>query len=278
MDSHQRIHKILNPQSFFPRIFDFHCHFHDDLFSYMTQYSIKVSNMMPSWRSYDILSINNKYNSQFLDYLPIIEQFQKYKEKIKNKDQNEVRLNLFIPILFNHTPADFEGIINKYHPNGAKIHPLQNFTVSKEQFEPYFEIVQKKKMPIYIHTDWIPSAEFGKYQININETFGQITDMYPSIKFIMGHAGNSDSWVNIWKLLKKRSNVYVETSMAPSPGELEKIIQKIGPNKIVFGSNFPFCDPSVELMKIIMLNHVSDEEKNQIVYDNALKIMEGTSQ
>jgi len=213
-----------------------------------------------------------------LDYLTITEQFGKYKERIQNEYHNKIQLNLFIPIIFNHSPADFERAINQYHPQGVKIHPLQNFSISKAQLEPYLEIVQKNKIPLYIHTDWVPSAEFGKYRINLNETFGKITDMYPGITFIMGHAGNSDSWVNIWKLLQKRPNVYVETSMAPSPGELEKIVQKIGPNRILFGSNFPFCEPNVELMKIIMLNHVSDEEKNQIVYNNALKIMEGSSQ
>ncbi|MFX1298718.1 MAG: amidohydrolase family protein, partial [Promethearchaeota archaeon] len=88
---------------------------------------------------------------------------------------------------------------------------------------------------------------------------------------IMGHAGNSDSYRHIHKVLKKHSNVIIETSMAPTPAELEKAIWKRGAHRIIFGSNEPYCAFNKEFKLIEVLN-ISLPEKYLIYGKNALKL------
>jgi predicted TIM-barrel fold metal-dependent hydrolase len=235
---------------------------------------------MPSWKRYDDQQdgdgSKNKTGNDFGNYISYIQNFQEIQSAFRNLHSlSSFKAFLFLPILFEEPYEKFTEIVHQYQPAGLKLHPLQNFPIKKVILEPYLQIAAKKKIPIYIHTDWVPSAEYGKYRNTIKENFGEITALFPEITFIMGHAGNSDSWVNIWRLIQKHPNVMVETSMAPSPGELEKVVQNIGIERVLFGSNFPFCEPSVELMKIIMMNGVSESDKERIVFDNAIKLMGG---
>jgi predicted TIM-barrel fold metal-dependent hydrolase len=107
------------------------------------------------------------------------------------------------------------------------------------------------------------------------ETFIKIARMYPDVIFIMGHSGFNDSYVSVWKWVKKYPNIIAETSFAPSPSELEKIVQKADETRIIFGSSFPLSTTASEIMKIVKMTRLSKEQKQAIFYDNAIKILDG---
>jgi len=58
---------------------------------------------------------------------------------------------------------------------------------------------------------------------------------------------------------------------APTPSELVDIIRQIGPERVMFGSDFPWYDPSEMLQVVKNLPHLSDLELSAIVRDNAVK-------
>jgi len=100
-------------------------------------------------------------------------------------------------------------------------------------------------------------------------TFDKIVSFFPEFRFIMGHAGGSGAYLNVWKSCKKFSNVYIETSMAPVTSPLEEVVWKVGPERLLFGSNYPYCATSIELVKILSLYQVTDSDKKMILESNA---------
>ncbi|MHA1763162.1 MAG: amidohydrolase family protein, partial [Promethearchaeota archaeon] len=155
---------------------------------------------------------------------------------------------------------------------GIKIHPEQGFKINKNFLKPYFKSILDvlgQDTPIYIHTDW-PLLEEKDFRPNgLKDTFNKIVSFFPEFKFIMGHAGGSADYLNIRKSCEKYPNVFVETSMAPTTSPLEEIIWKIGPERLLFGTNYPYCLPSSEIVKILSLYQVSDAERKLILNSNA---------
>ena len=261
--------KIAESSKILNKIFDFHCHLGPDFHTYSKNYPIHGVNLMPSWKTLDMIDFSVAPHNDFTDPTFYLNSIQQNSEILNN---SKVPIYLFLPSLFRPQALEiFTHLLDQLHPAGVKIHPLQNFPLTHAVLDPVMECIGKRKILVYIHTDWVPSAEFGKYKITLKQTFGWFAQEYPDITFIMGHAGNNDSWVGIWKLMQKYPNTICETSMAPSTGELEKVIHRLGVERVLFGSNFPYCSPDVEIKKIRCLFEVSDEEKSRIFYDNAQK-------
>ncbi len=154
---------------------------------------------------------------------------------------------------------------------GIKIHPEQGFKLEKQLLTPYFNAITEvlgRNIPVYIHMDWPLIEEKGYAPFSNKETFDKVASFFPDFKFIMGHAGGSGQYRNVWKTCKKFPNVFIETSMGPSTSPLEEVVQKIGPERVLFGSNYPHCGTSVELVKILCLHDVSDADKKTILESN----------
>lgn len=154
---------------------------------------------------------------------------------------------------------------------GIKIHPEQGFKLEKNLLKPFFNVITEvlgHNIPMYVHMDWplIEAKNFAPY--SNKETFDKLASFFPDFKFIMGHAGGSGQYQDVWKTCKKLPNVYIETSMGPSTSPIEEVVQKIGPERVLFGSNYPYCSTSVELVKILCLHDVLDAEKKIILKSN----------
>jgi hypothetical protein len=257
---------IDNPTSFNYPIFDFHCHYAPKIENYLRTYQIKGIALMPSWRTLD-----HSMKNDFVDIPAYLDKTLGATSQLRNFKIAE-EITPVIPIDFTQPPQNLRMNLDHIQPAGIKLHPLQEFPIDPSFLDPYFTIIRQEHLFVYVHTDWVPSTEFGKYRITLNENFGHLAKFYPDIPFIMGHSGNSDSWVNIWKLMKKYPNTLCESSMAPSSGELEKVITKLGIDRVLFGSNFPFCSPAVEITKIHLMPGLTRKDREQILYENGSKL------
>ena len=269
-------------------IHDFHVHMDENIETNLLEYNVKSICIMPTWKTLETINFSKNNVNDFTNpttYLKNLENIEKTFHEWKGK------IYKFIPVDFSKTQNEFSDIIEKIKPAGIKLHPLQNFKIDKQTLDQYFAIAQEKKLIVYIHTDWIPSTEWRKMKGTIKKTFEKIVKLYPNIKFIMGHAGNNDSYLLIWKLFKKYPNIYAETSLSPTPQELEKIIYKIDKTEkidttddtdsivkgcVLFGSNFPFSSTSVEITKILKMKRVTESDKKAVLYNNALELLKNS--
>jgi len=274
----ENIIKILNPESFQYKIIDFHSHFNGNPkihLNYLIKFNIKAICIMPSFKILEFVDFGKFYYNDFNKPEDYLERLKKLKAIFHENNSIGWKGNIFIflPIIFNKKVTEFEELIINFKPAGLKLHPLQNFKIDKKILDPWFNLAKKYDLIVYIHTDWVPSTEWKKNKNLMAETFGKIAELYPNVKIIMGHAGSNDSYLNVWKYVKKYKNVFVETSLSPTPQELEKVVYKADETRLLFGSDYPFSKIEGEIMKIYKMRRISQEQKEAIFYDNALKLL-----
>ncbi|MHA1150781.1 MAG: amidohydrolase family protein [Promethearchaeota archaeon] len=242
------------------RIFDCHRHVSstiEDFDANIEEFNIDKFCLMPSMIEGDFYDLP-KYIKKLKPYV------EKYKKNVK----------IFGFLNFSESYSDILEMLDtqKRELNivGIKIHPYQKFLIDKAQLNPYFKAINEifgNNLPIYIHLDWplLPTryAPQGK-----KNTFNKIVSFFPEFTFIMGHAGGSGDYLNIWKSCKKYSKIYIETSMAPVDSTLSEVVWKVGPERLLFGSNYPYCGTNIELVKILCMYKVSEADKRAILSSN----------
>jgi len=240
-------------------IFDFHRHVSimEEFEKNITKFNIKRFCLMPSMLEDDFNDLE-AYIEKTTPYI------QKYGERAiifgfidfsLNADQNKELLT---------------EQKKKINIRGIKIHPEQAFNINRKSLDPFFRAIADilGYIPIYIHMDWPLLEENGYAPQGKKKTFNRIVSFFPEFNFIMGHAGGSGDYLNVWKSCKKYPNVYIETSMAPVTSTLSEVVWNVGTEKLLFGSNYPYCGTSVEIVKILNMYKVSEKEKRAILESN----------
>ena len=73
---------------------------------------------------------------------------------------------------------------------------------------------------------------------------------YPKVTFILGHMGSLAFVLDAIELAKRHPNVYLETWGMPSAAMLERAVVECGPERLLFGSDYPYWHPEVEKARI----------------------------
>jgi predicted TIM-barrel fold metal-dependent hydrolase len=125
---------------------------------------------------------------------------------------------------------------------GLKLHPvLQGFSIIDPVARPIIEIAVGLSRPIYFHTGTpVCSPPF------------QLTELcqrYPEGIFIMGHAAYSDYWNDVVAAVTTVENMFVETS-THLPVVIRLLAEKVGANRMIYGSNYPLNSMNLEVEKI----------------------------
>lgn len=94
---------------------------------------------------------------------------------------------------------------------------------------------------------------------------------FSTLKFIAAGAGGDD-WQDCMYAAKRYVNLYLEPLSGGSHrGKLETILQVLGPNRVLFGSNYPEFNPGASL-GLLMEAKISDGEKQNILTTNAVRL------
>jgi len=175
------------------------------------------------------------------------------------------------------------------------------------EFEPVLAKCAELNVPIYLHpgipgdkylTDSGPSmasAGFG-FSVDVMKSMmrliiGGVFDRYPNLTIIMGHmaeffpyclermdnrfstgaGAGVDPFVKCQKSFTeyfKSKNILMSTSGISEPEVVYFVINTIGPDNIIFGTDYPYEDYKVAADFVKNLN-VSNEIKDKIFYKNA---------
>ncbi len=147
-----------------------------------------------------------------------------------------------------------------------KLHPdCHGQPVDCSGYNAAFEEAEKRGCPILIHT-W-GSA-------NVSQVDG-LAARFPHAVFIMAHMGGCDvrDMVKAVNVVNRRPNVYGDLALSRSvEGNVEWLVKEIGSDRILFGTDMPFYDPSHVITRVALAD-ITDEEKKNIFYRNAAKLM-----
>jgi predicted TIM-barrel fold metal-dependent hydrolase len=146
---------------------------------------------------------------------------------------------------------------------GVKLHPaIQGFETNDPIVYPIIEEAVKFNAPVYIHA--------GTPILAMPYKLADLSDVFPDAKLILGHLG-WDYHFDLLGALDKRENIYMETSKQEFV-TFRNVYLALGADRMLFGSDYPFNRFEHELAKIHLLEDASDEEKENILYENAAKL------
>ena len=191
--------------------------------------------------------------------------------------------------MFPETVGDL-GLMDK-NPKfiGAKMHPdYHGYDLASPSVRGCLDAVAERVPLILFHTSCMPGTGFADA--------GAILDFaarHPRTRIVMAHMagifqnGNYPYFPNfrgLEKVAERRlDNVYVDTAhtlMYVYPGVMEKMVELLGPDRIVFGTDVPLQGPmqmrfAIEIIQALKL---PDADKEKILFGNANSIIRGGRQ
>lgn len=149
-------------------------------------------------------------------------------------------------------------------PAAVKLYPnAKNFRADEFYCGELLEVLDQLAMPVIFDADQAPGFE----------SLPELAKAYPGIKFIILRHGFKESRYII-PIIRKRDNVFFDTSIMVDTGLIEEIVCKYGSEKLVFGSGMPFYVPAGAL-SLILYARIRDEDRENILCKNWLRLEEG---
>ena len=152
----------------------------------------------------------------------------------------------------------FKGL--KLHPFGYRLPPDGDETVELVRVATSFGA------PVLLHCgdeDYTRPLELGR-----------LARRCPEAKLIFGHMGGCFHVRDAIQVAKVCPNVVLETSGMPYPGPISEAVRELGPERVLFASDGPGCDPRLELLKVER-SGLKGSALTRVLGENILEILEG---
>ncbi len=124
---------------------------------------------------------------------------------------------------------------------GIKLHPYyQDFLFDEERLFPLYASLVEEGLFLAAHTGY--DISFGKIEKCCPERIIRVLDRFPGLKLMTTHLGAWNDYAEVRRWLIGRP-IYLEISCASQcipPAEIKDIIEKHGPQYVLFGSDSPW--------------------------------------
>ncbi len=146
---------------------------------------------------------------------------------------------------------------------GIKVHgDMQgSLPLNDERYFHAYETADKYRVPVLFHA-WLPSEV---------EAAMDVAKRWPNVPIILGHAGMTAKPA-AKKAANTCPNIFIDTAVSTRPdGTVEWLVNNIGVDQVVYGSDIAFFDCAHNIGKIALAK-ITDGEKEQIFGLNARKL------
>lgn len=131
------------------------------------------------------------------------------------------------------------------------------------------EVVSKADVPMLVHC--------GDYRYNYSnpEHIKPFLERFPEITFIDAHFAGWSIWEDATRELSGFENLYVDLSSSLYALSSEKALELIhayGADKVLWGTDYPMWESKSEMEYFNRID-LTDEERSQILYENAARIL-----
>lgn len=128
-----------------------------------------------------------------------------------------------------------------------------------------------REVPVMLHSNFL----FDPANVDIYKRYTGLHELYPGIKWVISHAGwpNPPAGQVIVDSVKAIPNMYLETcSSFNHAGTLEFIVEGVGADRILYGSDMSLMDARLQVGMIATAD-ISEEDKRKILGLNAIKLL-----
>lgn len=146
----------------------------------------------------------------------------------------------------------------KLHPGHYTIHPYGDATVA------LINKAGELGLPVLFHC--------GDEEMCLPLQMGEMMKQCPHTTVILAHMGGLAHWRDAISVAQRYPNIYIDTSEIPYVGMIRRFVDAIGPDRVLFGTDAPYCDPLVELRKV-QLAGLTDGEYEKVCSLNGLRLL-----
>lgn len=155
---------------------------------------------------------------------------------------------------------------------GVKFHPtMQQLAPNSDEGMAVIEECDRLGLHVFFHAGKAgiePGtghyAEMSNYDLPLNE--------FPNTTFIFGHSGARD-WREALERGKNHNNIVMEFA-GPSIEAMQAMIDAVGPDRLVFGSDWPFYPLAATLAKVLHVTWGDDVLRDKILEHNARRLLD----
>ena len=154
---------------------------------------------------------------------------------------------------------------------------MQLFDFSDEALmTPLFEVLKRHRLILLTHaSEPVGHSYAGKGSVT-PETLYPFLASAPELPIVCAHWGGGLPFYALMPEVKKEmDNVYFDTAASPfiySPEVYRQVIQLVGAEKILFGSDYPLLEPKRLIKEIGSLN-LPEQTRDQILAGNAQRLL-----
>jgi len=146
---------------------------------------------------------------------------------------------------------------------GIKIHRSHNSVdYDDSRYDPIYAKGQEYLVPVLAHT--FSPAEVGQL-VNAARRF-------PAVSFIVGHSGGY-SWADCLETMASVPNTFLDVCASCTDiGRVEAFVDLVGAQRVVYGTDNPFLEPSHCLAQV-RAAEISEPERALILGGNILRLL-----
>ncbi len=174
--------------------------------------------------------------------------------------------------------AEIHSKIHDYRIKILKIHPTVNsLTPEHEGYLKIFDLAHTNNLVVISHGGIAGEDLEGKYCSP--EKFKIALDTFPNLKLVVAHLAYPHI-KDLLALAPRHKNLYTDISfiMRHSPVSDEAfcdIIKTFGPDRVLFGSDFPWSDPEKDAARLLKFK-LDKTELEMVAWKNAMNLFQLT--
>jgi predicted TIM-barrel fold metal-dependent hydrolase len=153
---------------------------------------------------------------------------------------------------------------------GVKLHPLlDGYHPDDPMVHPVMDVLQERRLPVLIHC--------GHPIFSLPWSIEELVRRYPEVDVILGHMGHGNIvYINASiDVASRNPRVFLETSGMPMHSKIREAVERVGTERVLFGSDAPFHHLTVELAKV-RVSGLSDAVTAEVLGGNGRRLFFGS--
>jgi predicted TIM-barrel fold metal-dependent hydrolase len=160
----------------------------------------------------------------------------------------------------------FEMAMDQYGFKGLKLHPVGNLChPGRQETIDLIRHAVRFRAPVLFHC--------GDEELTLPLQIAEAAEACPEATIILGHSGGYFHTKDALRVAERYPNILLETSAMPYPLLVKEWVDRIGAPRVLYASDGPGCDPTIEVHKVKMAGLTRDEQ-DAVFYRNIATILD----
>ena len=152
---------------------------------------------------------------------------------------------------------------------GINIHPdFQKLAIDDESAIDTYKAIARRGLPVLFHMG------DNRYDFSSPDRLTNLLRRVPDLQVVAAHFGGWNIWPQSLAHPQPESVLY-DTSSTLGMTDRDivlRLIDKIGPDRLIFGTDFPMWSPKEELARFLSLG-LDESSRQKILYKNFMKLL-----